>query len=175
MVAVVADTEVVAQLWDEGKGEMKTKNRKEGQAVVEFMVGLIGILILILGLSYIARFVSIDCKNFLEVRARVAEDMLYSRSTTTSSLYDPSVSLLYLSQNINKQNGYSNLRSRYPQQSRTDRFRFLSDGEDPLRTMIGTGKGKKVPITSPLMQKVLGKKELFPYQEFWMPMWDDLL
>jgi len=173
MAAVAAGITVVVQPWDEDK--MRAKKQKEGQAMVEFMVGLIGILVLILALSYIGRFVAIDCKNFLEVRSTVAENMLNSRSSSARSSYDPAGSYLYLSQSINKENGYSGLRSLYPQQVRTDRFRFLSDGDDPLHVMIGSGKGKKVPITSPLMQKVLGRSEIFPYQEFWMPMWDDLL
>ena len=163
---------VAVQRW--GAGKMKTKKNKSGQALIEFMVGLIGIIVLVLGLSYIGRFVAIDCKNFLEVRMDVADDMLASRGSTPNGVYNPAGSYFYLSHNINKNNRYSSLRSWYPQQARRDRFEFLSDGGDPLRIMIGSGKGEEVPITSPFMQRMLGRTKISPYQEFWMPMWDDL-
>ena len=169
---MVAAAVVAVQRW--GAGKMKTKKNKSGQALIEFMVGLIGIIVLVLGLSYIGRFVAIDCKNFLEVRTDVADDMLASRGSAPNGMYDPAGSYLYLSQNINQNNNYSSLRSRYPQQTRADRFGFLSGGNDPLRVMIGSGKGEEVPITSPLMQRMLGRTKISPYQEFWMPMWDDL-
>jgi len=153
---------------------MAMKN-KEGQAMVEFMVGLIGILMLILGLSYIGRFVAIDCANFLDVRMAVAEDMRISRPSSANGVYNPNMSYSCLGQNINRDSLYSSLRGRYPQQERLDRFDFLSGGDDPLQTMIGSKKGESIPITSPLMQKMLGRKKVSPYQEFWMPMWDDLL
>ena len=163
---------VAVQRW--GVDKMKAKKSKSGQAMIEFMVGLIGIIVLVLGLSYIGRFVAIDCKNFLEVRSTVAENMLTSRGSSPNGSYNPDGSYLYLSQNINPNNRYSSLRSRYPQQTRMDRFDFLSGGNDPLRMMIGSGKGEEVPITSPLMQRMLGRTKILPYQEFWMPMWDDL-
>jgi len=153
-----------------------TKRSKSGQAMVEFMIGLVGILVLVLGLNQIATIVSNDFESILNARMDVAEDLLASSYSTPDGSYDPEASYTELNQNINvgADGAYATFQENYPQQDRNDGFEYLRGGQDPLDTMVGSEKGHSVEIESRLMQKVLGRSAISLSHEVWMPPWDDL-
>ena len=155
-----------------------TQNRsKNGQAMVEFLVGLVGILVLVLGLNQIANIVAYDFDNIFGVRENIADDLLASSTTFAPASYDPSSSYLELDPNINENEGgrtYEWFQENYPRNERTDQFEYLRNGGDPLGVMMGAQGGHTIEIESRLMQKVLGRSSILLTHEVWMPPWDDL-
>jgi hypothetical protein len=149
---------------------------KSGQAMVEFLIGLVGIIVLVLGLNQIAMIVSSDFESMLNARMDVAEDLINQSTTTADNSYDPSVSYaeLNLSVNVNADGGYVRFQETYPQDQRNDGFEFLRNGNDPLNTMMGSEKGHAIAIESRLMRKVLGRSSIMLHHQIWMPPWDDL-
>ncbi len=144
--------------------------------MVEFMIGLVGILVLVLGLNQIATIVSHDFESILNARMDVAEDLLASSYSTPDGSYDPESSYAELNQNINENadGAYARFQENYPQKDRSDGFEYLRSGEEPLTIMMGSEKGHSVEIESRLMQKVLGRSVISLRHEIWMPPWDDL-
>ena len=144
--------------------------------MVEFMIGLVGILVLVLGLNQIATIVSYDFESILNARMDVAEDLLASSYSTPDGSYDPVASYAELNQNINvgADGAYARFQENYPQDDRNDGFEYLRSGEEPLGIMMGSEKGHSVEIESRLMQKVLGRSAISLSHEVWMPPWDDL-
>lgn len=144
--------------------------------MVEFLVGLLGILVLVLALSQIATIVNHDMDSILNARMDVAEDLLNSSSSRPNPTYDPAASYAELNQNINvnADGAYAGFRADYPQTARDDGFQYLRSGTDPLDTMMGSQKGHSVQVESKLMQDVFGRSSISLRHEVWMPPWDDL-
>lgn len=144
--------------------------------MVEFLVGLVGVLVLILGLSQIGTIVAYDFESILNARMDVAEDLIASSYSSPPDVYDPATSYAELNQNINANadGAYEGFQDDYPQSARTDGFGYLRNGQEPLDTMVGAEKGRSIEIESRLMQKVLGRSSILLKHEVWMPPWDDL-
>jgi hypothetical protein len=149
---------------------------KNGQAMIEFMVGLVGILVLVLALSHVATLVNDDFESILNARMDVAEDLLASSYSTPEQSYDPRGSYDELNRNvnINSSGDYERFQADYPQRVRDDGFEYLRNGQDPLSVMSGSSKSSSVQIDSALMQDVFGRSSLRLSHEAWMPPWDDL-
>ncbi len=144
--------------------------------MVELLVGLVGILVLILGLSQISTLVANDFDSMFGAREDAGEKLLASSTTHAASSYDPSVSYLELDMNVNVNAGgaYARFVEDYPQSDRADGFEYLRSGSDPLSTMSGAKGGHSVEIESRLMRKVLGRSSILLNHEVWMPPWDEL-
>jgi hypothetical protein len=149
---------------------------KSGQAMIEFLVGLVGVVILLLGLELIANIVYQDVDTIFQARIDVAEDMVAgsTQNTGASSAYDPSASYDELDININSSGEYEMYQSDYPQTERGDGFQFLRENGDPLETMVGAEKGDSIGIPSQLMRQILGRSDVQIENSVWMPQWDGL-
>lgn len=156
---------------------MAMNRSKNGQAMVELLAGLIGILVLILGLSQISTIVSNDFDSMFGAREDVAQDLLASSTSHAAGSYDPSASYTVLEQNIIQNASgrtYAWFLENYSQSERADGFGFLRGGGDPLSTMAGAERGSSIEIESRLMRDVLGRSAILLNHEVWMPPWDDL-
>lgn len=149
---------------------------KNGQAMVELLVGLVGILVLILGLSQISTLVANDFDSMFGAREDAAEKLLASSTSHAAGSYNPSASYLELDMNVNVTAGgaYARFIEAYPQGDRIDGFEFLRSGSDPLSSMSGAKGGHSVEIESQLMREVLGRSAILMNHEVWMPPWDEL-
>lgn len=153
---------------------------KNGQAMIEFMMGLVGIVILLLGLDLVAHIVSLDFETIYNARIDVAEDLISGSTTAVGASgagYDPSDSLGVLNANINgnSSGAYENYQGTYPQMARTDGFAFLAQNSDPLdQNMVGSEKGSSIDITSTLMRQILGRSSINIDNAVWMPPLGDL-
>ena len=156
---------------------MKRHAEKNGQAMIEFLVGLVGILVLVLALSQITTIVDSDMTSMLNARMDVAEDLINSSISRPPPVYDPAASYDVLDQNINvNANGaYAEFQQNYSQSARADGFEYLRNGTDPLDAMMGSQKGHTVEVESELMRSVFGRSSISLRHEVWMPPWDDLL
>lgn len=152
------------------------RRAKNGQAMIELLVGLVGILVLVLALSHVATLVNDDFESILNARMDVAEDMLASSYSRPEQSYDPRASYAELNRNINinSSGDYEGFQSSYPQSARDDGFEYLRSGQDPLNVMSGSKKSSSVQVESALMQEVFGRSSIRLEHEVWMPPWDDL-
>ncbi|MCF7849211.1 MAG: hypothetical protein K9M45_10190 [Kiritimatiellales bacterium] len=157
---------------------MKHKESRDGQAMIEFMIGLIGIMILLLALNQVASIVYNDFKTIYSAREEVADKLVDmqpgSASYDESQSYDPSPSIDELAINISGEGSYENFLGSYPS-DRPDGFGFLWSGEDPLRNMTGSQKSSAIAVTAPLFKKLLGRDSIKINNAAWMPPWDDLM
>lgn len=155
---------------------MENQTGKNGQAMLEFLIGLVGIMVLILALNQVAALVSHDFESILNARMDVAEDLLSSSYSPPPGAYDPRASYAELNQNINvnSDGNYVRFLSEYPQGAREDGFGYLHSGTDPLDKMVGAEQESSVQVESSLMQKVFGRGSINLMHEVWMPPWDDL-
>ena len=155
------------------------RGKKDGQAMIEFMMGLVGIVILLLGLELVAHVAVMDFEDVFNARTDVAEDLVngaYSSPGSSASGFNPSDSIGVLDVNINGNSGgaYEDYQAAYPQSARPDGFAFLAQGGNPLDQMAGSDKGGRIAITSPLMQQILGRSSIRVENAVWMPPLGDL-
>ena len=144
--------------------------------MIEFLVGLVGILVLILALNQIAIIVDSDMTNILNARMDVAEDLINSSISRPNPTYDPALSYTELDRNINVNSDgrYAGIQSDYAQSARDDGFQYLRNGTDPLDQMMGSEKGHSVQVQSRLLQDTFGRSSISLRHAVWMPPWDDL-
>lgn len=148
---------------------------KNGQAMIEFLLGLVAIMMLLLGVNLIATIVYYDFTTIYSAREDVA-DRLIARSAATSggsSAYDFGT-LDEQFQVALDSDALKGQLDEYPA-DRENQFDFVWGESNPLQDMVGSERGSSSPITSPLMQKVLGRSSITINNAVYMPPWEDLL
>ena len=157
---------------------MKRSTSRSGQAMVEFLLGLTGIMVILMALNLAASIVYNDFITIYSAREEVADNLVAgvvsSSAYGTSQSYDATTTVDALRQAIVDDSGYENFIEDYSTGTR-DGFAFLSDGADPLATMTGSQKSSSIDVTAPLFQRILGRSHVNINNAVWMPPWDDLM
>jgi hypothetical protein len=155
------------------------RDSKSGQAIIEFMIGLVGIMILVLGLSQIAQIVNEDIENMFAARESVAEDLLNRNQGNYNGDLPVDTANIYnaMQTSIDPDGTYSGFRSLYPADAeREDRMAEIWNGGDPLKDMVGSEPTPRtIPISSPFFQKAMGRSSIQVNNVVYMPPWDDLM
>lgn len=149
---------------------------KKGQALIELLLGLVGIMVLMMGIELIASIVYNDFITIYSAREEVAEWLVDASAGTSggSSTYDwDSVEELFTDA-LNPSGELYDWMDTYPG-DRDNQFDFVSDGESPLEDLVGSERSSSTYITSELLQKVLGRSSVSVDNAVYMPPWKDLL
>lgn len=151
------------------------KSSKSGQAMIEFLLGLVGLTILLMGVNLIANIVYNDFTTIYAAREEVA-DRLIARSAATSGAsgeYDFGT----LDEQFEVALDSAALEGQlelFPSE-RDNQFDFLWGERNPMQDMVGSEKGSVSPVTSPFLQKILGRTSVSINNSVYMPPWEDLL
>lgn len=145
--------------------------------MVEFLVGLVGILFLMLGLHQIAVIVHEDFDSLIGSRQEVAEALVQgSRGTASYSAnntYNPAGDFYgQLRGNILYDDEYGDMLAQYQHAERKNGFEPLEG--DPLSDMVGVEGGRTIHVESGLMRRLVGAGIRIDNQ-VWMPPWTDLM
>ena len=150
---------------------------KNGQALLEFMIGLFAVMILVMGINQIASIVFYDFTTIVSAREEVA-DFLINESAGTeapgSDVFDFESVRSYLEASMNPDDLLSSELSSYPS-DRENQFSFLWEGNNPLQEMSSSDKSSTIPVTSPLFQQVIGRSTIQINNSVYMPPWEDYL
>lgn len=149
---------------------------KEGQAMIEFMLGLVAIMVLLLGIDLIANVVHYDFLTIYSAREEVADDLLDKSAGTSggSSTYDFDSLKNQFKDALNPTGDLKDQLALFPG-DRENQLDFLWEGSNPLQDLVGAEKGSSTPVSSPLMRKVVGRSSISIHNAVYMPPWEDLL
>lgn len=144
--------------------------------MIEFLLGLVAIMILLLGINQIATIVYYDFTTIYSAREEVADNLMdqVAGSAGASSDYDFGSLSEQFSTALNPSDDLSSQLDAYPGE-RDNQFSFVWGESDPLQDMVGAEKGSSSPVTSTLMQKVLGRTAININNAVYMPPWENLL
>jgi hypothetical protein len=149
---------------------------REGQALIEFLLGLVAIMILVLGINLIAGTVYNDFITIYSAREEVADSLVSESAGTSggSSTYDFSTLKQEFTDALNPSGTLESKLDEYPG-DRENQFDFLWEGDDPLEDLVGSQITSTTPITSPFFQKILGRNSVVIQNAIYMPPWHDLM
>ncbi|NLX24661.1 MAG: hypothetical protein GXY61_01695 [Lentisphaerae bacterium] len=154
-----------------------SKKLKSGQAMVEFLLGLIGILVIVLSLELIASFVVEDFDVMQDVRAEVARSLVDGVDSSGD------VPLLYRSEtffysgllNDIKYDRTKELQDTYPPRYEdVNGFDIVAMG-NPISDLVGIVASASVPVQTEFLRKALGRDRIRKVNAVWVPPWDDLM
>jgi hypothetical protein len=155
--------------------------KRSGQAMVEFLLGLVGVMVLILGFNLIARVVNADFDVVIATRADVAQS-IYDNASSGSlpgSSFSGGSFFSTLAGNIAYEGGggsYSDYLESYDPSDRPDGYSFLATGEDPIDQNVAGSIGIATVSNIPdFLRKLLGKSSISFESSVAMPYWDDLM
>lgn len=143
--------------------------------MVEFLIGLVGLLVLMLGLFQLVGFVDEDFESLLGSREQVARTLTGrssggGASASGAATYQDEGFYDYFQEFIRYEDY-----SAYMEPYVLSRVGFeAAVDDDPMDTMVGFEDGKSVDVESGLMRRVMGER-MTVRNEVWMPSWDDLL
>ena len=151
-------------------------SNKRGQAMVEFLLGIVGIVFILLGLELISNMVTDDFDSMINVREKVAEAMVNGTTESTSGLSQSDSSSAEFYTEMLRGIKYSSFEgieatSRYPN---INGFDAVAAG-NPLSEMAGQVETVAVPVESTMLQTLLGMNYIRKDNSVWMPPWDDLM
>lgn len=157
---------------------MKRMDSRSGQAMVEFLLGLTGIIVILMALNLAASIVYNDFNTIYSAREEVADNLVAgvvsSSAYNENQSYDPSTSIEALREAIIEDSEYDTFIEDYSTGT-PDGFAFLSEGSDPLSNMTGVQKSSSIDVTAPLFQRILGRASVNINNAVWMPPWEDLM
>lgn len=143
--------------------------------MVELLLGLVSIMVLLLGIELIARIVYYDFITIYSAREEVAADLMaQSTGTSGTSTYDWDTVDQLFEDALNNNNTLQSKLDEYPG-DRENAFDFLWDGDNPLQEMIGSERASSTPVTSPVLQDLIGRSSVNIENAIYMPPWEDLL
>lgn len=144
--------------------------------MIEFLLGLVAILILLLGINQIATIVYYDFTTIYSAREEVADNLMdqVAGSAGASPDYDFGSLNEQFSTALNPNDDLHSQLDAYPG-DRGSQFSFLWGGSNPLQDLVGAEKGSSSPVTSTLMQRILGRSAININNAVYMPPWEDLL
>ena len=150
---------------------------KSGQAMAEFLVGLVGIVILVLGLNLVMQIVLADFDSLIGSRDEVAESLTLGTSGMAydgAGAYQPQGRFFdRLQENIRYGVEYTDYLEGYKQTPSADGFAPVASS-DPLADVVGARGATTIPIESDIMQNMIGTR-IQINNAVWMPTWDDLM
>ena len=150
--------------------------RKSGQAMVEFLIGLVGLLFIMLGLFQMVIVVDEDFDSLIGAREQVARQL----TGTGGASADYSTATQYEAQggfynqfldNIQYTDAYT--RALALQDDPRDGFEVAAEG-DIMSTMVGFEDGQAIDVESAMLGRVIGDR-IRTRNMVWMPPWDDLM
>ena len=151
--------------------------RKSGQAMVEFLLGLVGIMFIVLALELIGSFVVEDFEAMSDARTEAAQAVVNGSTSSTgasrSSFYDD---LLYgvVGSGI-KYTSVAGLMEAYPSRyTDANGYEEVAEG-NPISDLCGGMETIAVPVEAAAYQKVLGKAFVCKTNVMWIPPRVDLL
>jgi hypothetical protein len=150
---------------------------KNGQAMVEFMLGLVTIMILLMGLNQIAAIVFYDFTTVISAREEVADHLISKAAGTDavgSDIYNFNSIESFFQSSINPDDELSSEMSSDPS-GRGNQFSFLWEGNNPLQEMTSSDKSATIAVTAPLFQRVIGRSTVQINNAVYMPPWESYL
>ncbi len=153
------------------------RKSKSGQAMVEFLVGLVGVLLLVVGMYQIVVIVDRDFDSLIGSREEVAEQLTGTGGSSGGASYGDASSYEVPGDFYGEFLGTIQYHDEY--QDLLDLQADPIDGyepvaSDPMRDMIGSEGGSSIPVESGMLRRFLGS-EIVIRNEVWMPSWDDLM
>ncbi len=156
-------------------------NSKSGQAMVEFLLGLIGILVIVLSLELISSFVVEDFNVMRAARAEVArslvdgvDDSVELPSDVSQSYRSSMIFYSTLLEDI-KYDQIKKFQDAYPPRYEdVNGFDIVAMG-DPVSDLVGSVHSASVPVQSEFLRKALGRNSIRKVNSVWVPPWDDLM
>ena len=129
--------------------------------MVEFLLGLVSIIILLLGINQIASIVYYDFITIYSAREEVADKLINGSAGTSggSSVYDFGSLDEEFNQAINPDGQLEDQLALYPG-NRENQFDFLWQNNNPLQDLTGSEKGSTIPVTSRLFQRMIGRSSV---------------
>ncbi|MBN2685486.1 MAG: hypothetical protein JXR40_09430 [Pontiellaceae bacterium] len=162
-------------------GADSRRNSKSGQAMVEFLLGLIGILVIVLSLELMSSFVVEDFDAMYDARTEVARSLVYNSggavdgSTANSQSYASSVLFYHMLLDDIKYDRTKSLQGTYPpRDEEVNGFDIVAVG-DPLSDFVGVVVPASVPVQTDFLRKALGRNSVRKVNAVWVPPWDDLM
>jgi len=155
----------------------KQRSSKSGQAMLEFMMGLVAIMILVMGLNQIASIVYYDFTTIVSAREAVADDLISHAAGTEAvggDIYNFETVRSFFQTGINPEEELSSELASYPS-GRENAFDFLWNNNNPLQEMTSSEKSSTIPVTAPLFQKVIGRSSIQIGNSVYMPPWESYL
>jgi hypothetical protein len=155
------------------------RNSKSGQAMVEFLLGLVGILVIVLSLELMSSIVVEDFDAMYDARTEVARSLVNGSSGSADSSASQSYGASALFYNMLLEDiQYDRIKdtqSTYPPRyEEVNGFDVLAVG-DPLSDMVGVVVPASVPVQSQFLRNALGRSRVRKSNAVWMPPWDDLM
>ncbi|MBN2703463.1 MAG: hypothetical protein JXR23_04555 [Pontiellaceae bacterium] len=149
--------------------------------MVEFLLGLIGILVIVLSLELMSSFVVEDFDSMYDVRTEAARSLVYNSggtvdgSTANSQSYASSVLFYHTLLDDIQYDRMKSLQSTYPpRHEEVNGFDIVAVG-DPLSDLVGVASPASVPVQTSFMRKALGRDRIRKVNSVWVPPWDDLM
>ncbi len=148
--------------------------------MVEFLLGLVGILLIILALDLVARIVYADLDSMLDARSDVATDLVSGLAGTAvyadDQSYSPGTAFSAdLLAALRYQELERTLEDYPPAPGHANGFDVVAAG-DPLSQIIGEHPpAQNLPVGSTLFSRILGKDHVQIDNAVWMPPMDDLM
>ena len=145
--------------------------------MIEFMLGLVAIMILLMGLNQVASIVFNDFETIISAREQVADDLMDGAAGTDSvgsDIYDIDAIEGELQESMNPDGDLEDELENYPS-GRENQFSFLWEGDNPLQEMTSSEKSSSIDVTAPLLRKILGRSTVQINNAVYMPPWEDLL
>lgn len=148
---------------------------KCGQAMVEFLIGLVGVMLLLLGLNQIAAIVYQDFITIYSAREEVADHLMtLNPGNGQDSVYDMASLEEEFETAINPGSALSSQLGLYPS-DRSNQFDFLWEERNPLQELSSSEKGSSIAISAPILQRITGRGALQINNAVYMPPWEDLM
>lgn len=145
--------------------------------MVEFLLGLIGILVIVLSLELISSFVVEDFDVMQNVRTQVARSLVdgLDSSGDVPPLYRSEAFFYSGLLNDIKYDRTKELQSSYPSRyEEVNGFDIVAMG-DPLSDLVGMVVPASVPVQTEFLRKALGRNNIRKVNAVWVPPWDDLM
>lgn len=162
-------------------GADSRKNLKSGQAMVEFLLGLIGILVIVLSLELIASFVVEDFDVMQDVRAEVARSLVggvdNSEEVPSGGSQSYTSAMIFYSTLLEdiRHDRTKEIQSTYPPRyEEVNGFDIVAMG-DPVSDLVGIVHSASVPVQTEFLRNALGRNRIRKVNAVWVPPWDDLM
>lgn len=151
------------------------RNLKSGQAMIEFLLGLVGIMVIVLGMELISSVVVRDFSVMCYARGEVALALVNGFDGSAGSPDSQSYGVSSLFLDDIQYDRMKDLQSTYPPRFEdVNGFDVLAEG-DPLSDMVGVVVPVSVPVESEFLRNALGRDSVRKINAVWMPPWDDLM
>lgn len=144
--------------------------------MIEFMLGLVAVMLLLMGLNQVASIVFYDFTTIISAREEVADHLMDKNpgsSSVGSDIYNITAIKDELQAAINRDDELVSWTEAHPS-DRENQFDFLWESYNPLQEMTSSEKSSSIAVTAPLFQRLLGRNTVQINNAVYMPPWEDL-